>query len=156
MGQAKEIWPRQFSTWRYVTALASNPPIQTSNVNAIIEDKIKKEIEGIIDIKLRTALQLVQNGNQGQGGGQAWFKSVLESKAVQEIGNVIDAKQYRQWNKKMKNALDQIRPNSRAILDHVEKLSENEINEANKQGTFDSKLDVIVEVIASKRGGTKT
>ena len=79
----------------YVTALASNPPIQTSNVNAIIEDKIKKEIEGIIDIKLRTALQFAQNGNQGQGGGQAWFKSVLESKAVQEIGVVVGAKQYR-------------------------------------------------------------
>ena len=139
----------------YVTALASNPPIQTSNVNAIVEDKIKKEIEGIIDIKLRTALQFVQNGNQGQGGGQAWFKSVLESKAVQEIGNVIDAKQYRQWNKKMKNALEQIRPNSRTVLDLVEKLTEDEINDANKQGIFDSKLEIINTLISNKRNGNQ-
>ena len=128
----------------FMTTLIGDPPPK------------KPEIEALVDSKIRTAMQFVQNGNQGQGGGQAWYKSVLESKAVQEIGNVVDAKQYRQWNKKMKNALDQIRPNSKAILDHVEKLSEDEINEANKQGTFDSRRDVIVEVIASKRGGIKT
>ena len=51
----------------------------------------------------------------------------------------------------MKNELDQIRPNSRLVPDCVEKLTEEEINEANRQGTFDSRLDVIMTVVAHKR-----
>ena len=51
----------------------------------------------------------------------SWYKSVFESKAIQDIGPVVDAKQYRQWNKKMKNAIEQIRPQSRHILDFIEK-----------------------------------
>ena len=138
----------------YVSTLINDLPTKESTVHEIIDDRIKTNIEAIIDSKLRTALQFAKGGQREESN--SWFKSVLESKAVQEIGTVIDAKQYRQWNKKMKNALDQIRPNSRAALDCVEKLSEDEINEANKQGTFDSRRDVIVTVIANKGGGIKT
>ena len=56
----------------------------------------------------------------------------------------------------MKNALDQIRRNFRAILDHVEKLSEDEINEASKQANLETRLDVIISVIENKRVGIKT
>ena len=139
----------------YVSTLISDPPIKTSNVQEIFDNKIKSEIETLIDIKLRTAMQFSKVGNRDEGGGQTWYKSVLESKAIQEIGTVVDAKQYRQWSKKMKNALDQIRPNSRTILDHVEKLSEDEINEASKQTNFENRLDVIISVIENKRGGNK-
>ena len=80
---------------------------------------------------------------------QTWYKSVLESNAVQEIGTVIDAKQYRQLSKNMEDALKQIRPNSRTALDLVEELTEDEINDANEQGIFGSKLEVISTLIAS-------
>ena len=95
-----------------VSTLISDPPVKWNEINSIIENRIKSEIETLIDIKLRTAMQFSKVGNRDEGGGQSWYKSVLESKAIQEIGTVIDAKQYRQWSKKMKNALDQIRPNS--------------------------------------------
>ena len=79
----------------------------------------------------------------------------LYSKAVQQVGVVVDAKQYREWNKQLKNALDQIRPNSRHALDCFEKLTEDEINEGNMQGTLDLRLDVIWTVIAPKRNGSE-
>ena len=139
----------------YVTTLIGDPPTKVSEINSIIENKMKTEIEMLIDSKLRTAMQFSKVGNRDEGGGQSWYKSVLESKAAQEIGTVVDAKQYRQWNKKMKNAIDQIRPNSRNVLDHVEKLTEDEINEAIKQGNFDSRRDAIINMISNKRGGNQ-
>ena len=135
----------------FVSTLTNNPPTQTSTVNALIEEKMTLEVEGLIDIKLRTVMQFAK-GNARDEGGQSWFKSVVESKAVQEIGPVVDAKQYRQWSKKMKNAIDQIRPHSRTALDHVEKLTEDEINEANRQGTLDSRRDVIITLVANTHG----
>ena len=51
----------------------------------------------------------------------------MESKAIQEISKLNDAKSYRPWNKKMKNALEQTRMQSRGTLEAVEKLTEEEI-----------------------------
>ena len=45
------------------------------------------------------------------------------------------------------------RLNSKATPDSIEKLSEDEINDALKQGTFDSRRDAIITLIANKRGG---
>ena len=72
---------------------------KNSKANAITESNFKTHVEGIIDSKLRTAVDFANSGTRDEGG-HSWFKSVLESKAMQEIGNVIDAKQYRRWNKK--------------------------------------------------------
>ena len=53
----------------------------------------------------------------------------------------------------MKRLLDQIRPNCRPVSDCVEQLTEDKSNEAIKQETFESKLDVTSTVITSKRNG---
>ena len=122
----------------YVATLINDPPMQARNIQAIVEAKIKNDVEELIDAKLRTTLQFAKV-NHRDDGKQLWFNSVLESKAVQEVGLVVDAKQYRQWSKRMKNALDQIRPNSRAALVHVEKWTEEELNDAIRQGSFDTR-----------------
>ena len=51
----------------------------------------------------------------------SWGRSVLESKGIQDVAIISDAKGYRQWNKKLKNALDLIRPKSRDKLEVVER-----------------------------------
>ena len=138
----------------FVKTLVDDPPIKMNEMQTAIENAIKTNVDAIIDSKLKTALQFSNYSNRSETN-QNWSKSVLESKAIQEIGTVVDAKQYRQWNKKMKNAIDQIRQNSRNVLDCVEKLTEDEINEAIKQGNFDSRRDAIINMISNKRGGIK-
>ena len=63
---------------------------------------------------------------------------------------MVDANQYRQWNKKAKNALDQLRPHSRVILDSVEKLTEDEVDEAIQLGSFDTRCGAISTLVSQK------
>ena len=81
-------------------------------------------IEAVIDAKLRTMLNTIQVGH---GGQKEVRKLILESKAVQEVERLSDAKGYRAWNKRMKSALEQLRVQSRAFLTYVEKLTEEEV-----------------------------
>ena len=67
----------------------------------------------------------VQSVEKSQSGS----KPILESKAIQEIGKLNDARSYRHWNKKMKNALEQTRMQSRGTLEAAEKLTEEAIIE---------------------------
>ena len=120
----------------YVNSLINNPPIQDQTSDAVLDNKIKTNIEALIDSKLKTAIAMSKPDYKDDN---RWFKSILESKAVQDIGPVVDAKQYRQWNKKMKNAVEQTRQQSRSALEAIERLTEDEINDASKQGQFDSK-----------------
>ena len=55
--------------------------MQKTNVNAVFEDRIKKDFEGLIDSSLRVALQDTTGGLKDEGG-QSWFMSVLKGKAV--------------------------------------------------------------------------
>ena len=48
----------------------------------------------------------------------------------------MDCKQYRQWSKKMKNALEQDRPTARHALDAIDKLAEAEVVSTEQLGTF--------------------
>ena len=97
-----------------VNALVQDKPLQQSNVEAIVAERMKTGVEAVIDSKLRTAMQLVKTPQQSDMTG--WSKSILESKAIQDLSAVVDSKQYRQWNEKAKNALDQIRPHSRKLV----------------------------------------
>ena len=53
-------------------------------------------------------------------------------------------KQYKQWNKKMKNALDQIRPQSRRDLDAIEKLSEEQVQAISLRDNTTTKKEAII------------
>ena len=48
-----------------------------------------EENEAHIDSKLKTAMQFARGGNRDEASSR--YKSVLEGKAVQEIGVVVDA-----------------------------------------------------------------
>ena len=96
----------------YVRTLVDGPPIKASGLKYSMSPELcELTREGI-----KTAMNL----SKGTPNTDAWWKSVLESKAIQEIGPFVDSKQYRQWNKKMKNALEQVRPNARHALDAIE------------------------------------
>ena len=82
----------------YASTLTNDPPVQQSNTEALLQRKMRQHVESLIDIKLRMAVQF--NSNDSRNENKSWFKYVLESKAIQEIGVVVDAKQYRQWNNK--------------------------------------------------------
>ena len=84
-------------------------------------------VEMLIDAKIRTAIVGVQSSHRPQGESSG--KPILELKAIQGIGKLTEAKGYRQWNKKMKNALEQTRNQSRGMLEAVEKLTEEEVIE---------------------------
>ena len=87
-------------------------PIQTETVQLLIDAKIRSAIIG---------MQPIERQPQAR---QEHAKPILESKAIQDIGKLTDAKSYRQWNKKMKNALEQTREQSRGMLEVVEKMTE--------------------------------
>ena len=85
----------------------------------------------LIDAKIRSAIVGMQPSERQPQSKQEYAKPILESKAIQDIGKLTDAKSYRQWNKKMKNALEQTREQSRGMLEVVEKMTEEEIIQHN-------------------------
>ena len=75
--------------------------------------------------------------------------SILASKTIQEIGKLADAKSYRQWNKKMRNALEQTRAQSRGMLEAVEKITEEEVIEYHLNNGCSSHGEAIIDMITN-------
>ena len=75
----------------------------------------------IVDEKIKTAMSMC---NANRPTPETSRKPILESKAIQDVGKLTDANTYRSWNRKMKNALEQTRPNSREVLEIVEAIKE--------------------------------
>ena len=75
----------------------------------VIESRILQlqSLEAVVDAKIKTAIQM------SDIKPQSFSKPILESKAISEVGKLTDAKSYRPWNRKIKNAIDQIRPTGR-------------------------------------------
>ena len=67
----------------YVRTLVADPPIQRSSF-AI---SMNSELGAIMDEKLKTALNMTQSNSSNSNNN--WWKSVLESKAIQELGNLL-------------------------------------------------------------------
>ena len=73
-------------------------------------------ISMIIGEKIQTAVV------RSKGGGNQWFKPIVESKAVSDLPKIADSKGYREWNRQLKNALEQIKPNARNVFAFVEQI----------------------------------
>ena len=101
---------------QYVSGVIKSPIganakiIETQSLLTNVQSKIA-ELERKIEGHSRT-----RSGGERESGYFA--KSVLESKAVQGIKTLVDATHYREWNKKLKNIMDQIKPGSREINHH--------------------------------------
>ena len=122
-------------TWAYPQL--NRPPITAETV------------EMLIDAKLRTAMLGMQSAERPMQSERP-MQPVLESKAIQEIGKLADAKSYRQWNKKMKNAVKQTRAKSRSMLESVEKMTEEEVIEYHLNNVCSSHGEAIVDMIMNK------
>ena len=57
-------------------------------------------VQLLIDAKIRSAMVAMQPGEKQSQTKQEYAKPILESKAIQDIGKLTDAKSYRQWNKR--------------------------------------------------------
>ena len=78
----------------YVRTLIFDPPVRGSGIRT----SMNAELGVLMDEKIITAISM-SRGNQPSE--TTWYKLIRESKAIQEISSVVDAKQHRQWDKKM-------------------------------------------------------
>ena len=124
------------------------------HVDAQLRDppETKANVEIRLDMFLKIITEMMNSKTSRSGDG--WNRSVLESKGIQEVAMVENAKTYRQWNKKMKNALDLVRPRSREKLEVVEQLTEEQViaatNELRNQGVaVHAKRQAIINLICS-------
>ena len=69
----------------YVRTWVEDPPISKSGLNI----SMPSELGAIIDERLKTAMSLIK----ATPSNDTWWKSILESKAIQEIGPVATAEQ---------------------------------------------------------------
>ena len=93
--------------------------LNESVLNAMIDGKIISSanmIQAINDAANRQP-QSTSNSDGNNGGTNRWHKiPILESKSMIDIGKLDDGKTYRSFNRKMKNAMDQVRPSSKAAF----------------------------------------
>ena len=83
---------------------------------------LKSEVEDMFDMKIKTAMATAAKPDFDSE--KSYYKPILESKATQEVPLLTDAKGYRSWSQKMKNALEQVRRKSRPTPELLEKLTE--------------------------------
>ena len=76
------------------------PPFREQTANTITDNKLKVKMDELIDDRVKTAMATSKPNNLEDGG--SWLTSILVSKAVQDIGNVFDARQHGSWNQEMK------------------------------------------------------
>ena len=89
------------------------------------------------------------NASGGSKGG--FKKEILESRAIQSLGNLSGAKEYRQWNQRFKNALDQARPKyGRQLLNIIESVTERTIEQQRELSEENSVTRLIAEIIMEK------
>ena len=133
-GQPRSLTQSYIDLESWARPLLNRPPLAVETV------------ELLIDAKLRTAIQGVQSVEKSHSGS----KPISESKAIQEIGKLNDAKSYRPWNKKMKNALEQTRAQSRGTLEAVAKLTEEEVIEYHSVNDCQSYGEAIIVKLLEK------
>ena len=79
------------------------------------------------------------------------MKEILESKAIQNLGKLANAKEYRYWNQRLKNAMDQARPRyGRRLMTWLEGISEKEVEEAGETSSSDDHNEWVMEIIMGK------
>ena len=97
-------------------------------------------------------------GQVNKGTGKN--KEILESKAVQNLSKLTGPKEYRYWNQRFKNALDQARPDhGRKLIGYLETITENMVNNQKELSTGTDTTSWIRELIGEKEddaGTTRT
>ena len=113
-------------------------------------EALKSHIEGMFDAKIRTAMAM--SAKPAFDGESGYTRPILESKAIQDVPEITDAKGYRSWNRKMKNAMEQVRPKARNALELVEKMTEVEITTKFSAAGCTTKKEAIIMILEEKYG----
>ena len=79
-------------------------------------ETVKSMIEERTNNMVNEIMQMVKQANESK---EPSAKPILESKAINDLQQLDDAKNYRNWNKKFKNALEQTRPYARNALAYI-------------------------------------
>ena len=116
-----------------------------------IEDKIlsmvtSDTLELILDAKLNT-LKFMSDKKQS---GDFHRKPILESNAVGDVDKLTDAKSYRPFNRKLKNAMEQTRPYARKAMEMLETITEQEITDSSLRDPRLTIKDTIIDVYLAK------
>ena len=75
----------------------------------------------IIDEKIKTAGEIYGKGGGKDDRGSQGFEfrgPILESKAINDLPELSDARTYREWSQRFKNAMEQVRPNTSGWVQH--------------------------------------
>ena len=75
---------------------------------------------------------------------------MLESKAISEIGKLTDAKSYRPWCRKMKNAIEQTRPYARQAIEMLEAITEDQIVNASAKDLKVTIKETIINIYLAR------
>ena len=106
-------------------------------------------LDSWVDGKIKTAIEVMQMVSKTSGTRapyEPFKKPILESKAIQDVGPLTDGKSYRNFNRKMRNAMEQTRPWSRAAIEYVEKIKEKDVMEASIKLPGKKIIDVILNM----------
>ena len=86
-----------------------------------IEDKINSMVTSdTLEVILDAKLSMLKFMNDKKQSGDFHRKPILESKAVSDVDKLTDAKSYRPFNRKLKNAMEQVRPYARKAMEMLE------------------------------------
>ena len=128
------------------SAVEARISVIESRIQAITEHAADTStMEAIIDAKIRTAIQMSDVKSR-----ISFSKPILESKAISEVGKLTDAKSYRPWNRKAKNAIDQIRPTGRKVMEMLESITEEMITNASARDQKNTIKDTIMDVYLAR------
>ena len=97
------------------------PAVNVGGLDSWVDGKIKTAIE---------VMQLVSKQQADRKPYEKFKKHILESKAIQDVGQLTDSKSYRNFNRRMRNAMEQTRPCSGAAIEFIETIKEKDITEA--------------------------
>jgi len=103
-------------------------------------------LELILDAKLNT-LKFMSDKKQS---GDFHRKPILESNAVGDVDRLTDAKSYRPFNRKLKNAMEQTRPYARKAMEMLETITEQEITDSSLRDPKLTIKDTIIDVYLAK------
>ena len=116
-----------------------------------IEDSISKMVTpDKLDLILEAKLTTLKFMNDKKQSGDFHRKPILESKAVSDVDKLTDAKSYRPFNRKLKNAMEQVRPYARKAMEMLETITEQEITDSSLRDPKLTTKETIIDVYLAK------
>ena len=153
---ANHVMPDDGRTDRQI----QSPVLWMENEIMNLNNRLNVEaLNHVIDAKISTAFELLKTLIPNQtttgvttrtGSDNRWHKMPIpESKSMIDIGMLEDGKSYRAFNRKMKNAMDQIRPLAREALEILETFTESMVHDRAATRPKPKVMEVIIDMVES-------